>query len=57
VADAARTAAGELNRLRRAEDKGRSLPDTVRSRLPKALEAILRGADRHSAGSGNKPLM
>jgi hypothetical protein len=42
VAEAARTAAGELDRLQRAEDKGRSLPGTVRSRLPKALEAILR---------------
>jgi hypothetical protein len=42
VAEAARTAAGELDRLQRAEDKGRSLPGTVRSRLPKALETILR---------------
>src|SRR2546430_4150237 len=39
LAEAARTAAGELDRLQRAEDKGRSLPGTVRSRLPKALEA------------------
>jgi hypothetical protein len=42
VAEAARTAAGELDRLQRAEDKGRSLSGTMRSRLPDALETALR---------------
>jgi hypothetical protein len=42
LADAARTAAGELDRLQRAEDKGRLLAQTARSRLPDALEAVLR---------------
>jgi hypothetical protein len=42
VAEAARTAAGELDRLQRAEAKGRSLARTARSRLPNALDAVLR---------------
>jgi HTH DNA binding domain len=42
VADAARTGADELVRLRRAEENGRSLPGTARSRLPDALEVLLR---------------
>jgi hypothetical protein len=42
VAEAARTAAGELDRLQRAEGKGQALVRTARSKLPAALEAILR---------------
>jgi hypothetical protein len=42
VTEAARAAAGELDRLQRAEDKGRLLVQTARSRLPDALEAVLR---------------
>lgn len=42
VADAARTSAGELDRLQRAEAKGRLLARPARSRLPDALDAVLR---------------
>ena len=42
VADAARASVGELDRLQRAEGKGPSLAHTARSRLPDALEAVLR---------------
>lgn len=42
VADAARVAGGELDRLQRADAKGRLLAQTVRSRLPDALNAVLR---------------
>ena len=42
VAEAARTSAGELDRLQRAEAKGRLPARTARSRLPDALEAVLR---------------
>jgi len=42
VADAARTAVGELDRLQRAEAKGRLLARTARSRLPDTLDAVLR---------------
>jgi len=42
VAEAARTAAGELDRLQQAEGNGQALVRTARSKLPAALEAILR---------------
>jgi len=42
VADAARTSAGELDRLQQAEAKGRLLARTARSRLPDTLDAVLR---------------
>ena len=42
VAEAARTAAGELDRLQRAEGKGQAPRPAWCSKLPAALEAILR---------------
>jgi hypothetical protein len=42
VAAAAQTGIGELERLHRAEEKGRLLGRTARSRLPEALQAVLR---------------
>jgi DNA binding protein with HTH domain len=42
VAEAASVAAGELDRLQRAEAKGRLLVRTARARLPDALDAVLR---------------
>ncbi len=42
VTEAARAATGELDRLQRAEAKGRLLARTARSRLPDALDAMLR---------------
>jgi hypothetical protein len=42
VADAARAGIGELDRLQQAEGKGRLLARTARSRLPDAVEAVLR---------------
>jgi hypothetical protein len=44
VAAAAKIGLGELDRLRRAEDKGRSLGRTARSRLQPALDIVLRTA-------------
>jgi hypothetical protein len=42
VAAAAITGLHELERLRRAEEKGRLLGVTARSRLPDAMDALLR---------------
>jgi len=42
VAEAARAAAGELDRLQRAEARGGLLAHTSRSRLPDGLETVLR---------------
>ena len=42
VAAAAKVGLGELERLRQAEDKGRLLGRTARSRLPDAAAAVLR---------------
>jgi hypothetical protein len=42
VAAAAKTALEELGRLQRAEDMSRSLNRTARSRLPDAVDAVLR---------------
>jgi len=55
VAKAARKSAGELDRLQRAEGKGRLLTRTARSRLPDALEMVLR-APIVTAGSLAKDL-
>ena len=42
VAEAARMAAGELIRLQQVEENGRRLARTARSRLPAALNSVLR---------------
>ena len=42
VAAAAQTGIAELERLQLAEEKGRLLGRTARSRLPEALQAVLR---------------
>ena len=42
VADGAKAGMSELTRLEQAEEKGRSLGRTARSRLPEAVESVLR---------------
>jgi hypothetical protein len=42
IAAAAQAGTGELNRLQQAEQKGLTIASTARSRLPEALETVLR---------------
>ena len=55
VADAARAGRDELARLQQAEDKARPLARTARSRLPAAIEAVLRVPVVNRSGPRHKP--
>ena len=53
VAAAAKIGRDELVRLEEAEERGRALPRTARSRLPEALEAVLRAPIVTARGLAN----